>query len=101
MMAMPGVTTRLVGEDETTVSTALGAIHREVVGIFNVATPAEHRGKGYGALATAAAVRQGSDQGCDLAYLQSSPMGYRVYERLGFTEAESWTQWTPREYEDH
>ena len=34
------------------------------------------------------------------AYLQSSPMGYSVYEGLGFYTAERWRQWMPAEYVD-
>jgi GNAT superfamily N-acetyltransferase len=80
------------------VSTAMSVVADGVVGIYNVATPAEHRGNGYGSVVTAHALREAWAAGCDLAYLQSSPIGFGVYERLGFVTAERWTQWMPREY---
>ena len=55
-------------------------------GIFNVATPAEYRGRGYGAAITGHAVREGFAAGAELAYLQSSAIGESVYRRLGFRE---------------
>jgi predicted GNAT family acetyltransferase len=74
---------RVEGRDVTTaVSYALGAD----VGIFNVATPSEHRGRGYAAAITGQAVREGFAAGADLAYLQSSAIGESVYRRLGFRE---------------
>lgn len=102
MFGLADVTTWLGRVDGVDVTTALGTIRDRVCGIFNVATPAEHRGKGYGAAITSAPLRRAWDDGCDLAYLQSSALGYPVYERLGFATAERWTQWLPAEYaEDH
>jgi hypothetical protein len=98
MLFLRGVSTWLVEAGGADVSTALGATREGVCGIFNVATPEAQRGRGYGAGATAAALRAGFDAGADLAYLQSSPMGLSVYERLGFRTAERWTQWMPKEY---
>jgi ribosomal protein S18 acetylase RimI-like enzyme len=68
------------------VSTSIGYTVGDTVGIFNVATPEEHRGRGYGAAVTAAAARGGFANGAELAWLQSSAMGLSVYRRLGFRE---------------
>jgi GNAT superfamily N-acetyltransferase len=68
------------------VTTAASFIVDGEVGIFNVATPAEYRGRGYGAAITDSAVREGLAAGADLAYLQSSAIGESVYRRLGFRE---------------
>ena len=69
------------------------------VGVFNVATPPEHRRRGYGAAITAAAVLDGLDNGADFAWLQSSVAGYPVYQRLGFRTVESWPVWaTPSDH---
>jgi predicted GNAT family acetyltransferase len=54
------------------------------VGVFNVATPPEHRRKGYGARITAKAVASGFRHGAESAFLQASEMGFGVYEALGF-----------------
>jgi GNAT superfamily N-acetyltransferase len=66
------------------VSTALGVVRGGAVGIFDVATPPAHRRKGYGAFVTAKAVAAGLAAGAAFAYLQSSEMGFHVYEALGF-----------------
>lgn len=78
---------RVDGRD---VSTSVGFRLGDTVGIFNVATPPEHRGRGYGAALTAAAAREGFAAGADLAWLQSSPLGLPVYRRLGFREVETY-----------
>jgi len=72
--------------DGEPVSTALGHVTGHDVGIFNVGTPPEHRRKGYGGWATARAVERGFELGASFAYLQSSEMGFRVYQRLGFEQ---------------
>ena len=64
------------------VTTAIGYRTGREGGIFNVATPAEHRRHGYGAAITAFATRSLFESGADLAWLQTSPIGERVYHRL-------------------
>jgi GNAT superfamily N-acetyltransferase len=78
---------RVAGRD---VTTAASYIVGGDVGIFNVATPAEHRGRGYGAAITSRAVSEGFAAGAELAYLQSSALGESVYRRLGFREVVSY-----------
>jgi GNAT superfamily N-acetyltransferase len=63
-----------------------------------VATPEEHRGHGFGGAVTAHAVEAGRSEGARGAYLQSSPMGLPVYQRLGFVTVERWRQWMPSRY---
>lgn len=76
--------------DGQAVSTAMGLVAGGAVGIFSVATPPEHRRKGYGARVTAQAVRRGFEAGAPFAYLQSSEMGLGVYERLGFEQVSTY-----------
>jgi GNAT superfamily N-acetyltransferase len=78
---------RVAGRD---VTTAASYVVDGDLGIFNVATPAEHRGRGYGAAITGSAVREGFAAGAELAYLQSSALGESVYRRLGFREVVSY-----------
>lgn len=63
----------------------------DAVGVFNVATPPEHRTHGYGAAVTAHAVREALSVGARWAWLQSSSEGFRVYEGLGFRTVEDWS----------
>jgi ribosomal protein S18 acetylase RimI-like enzyme len=87
---LDGIAYYLARRDGRDVSTAVGYTIDGTVGIFNVATPAEHRGRGYGATITAHAARDGFAAGADLAWLQSSAIGESVYRRLGFREVETY-----------
>jgi ribosomal protein S18 acetylase RimI-like enzyme len=88
--AVEGMSVYLGHVEGRDVSTSVGLTQGETVGIFNVATPPEHRGRGYGAALTAAAAQEGFDAGADLAWLQSSQLGLPVYRRLGFREVETY-----------
>jgi len=92
---LDGLEAYLGRADGRDVSTAIGFTLDGTTGIFSVATPEEHRGRGYGAAITAQAVRDGFDAGADLAGLQSSPMGESVYKRLGFRQVETYTLFAP------
>jgi ribosomal protein S18 acetylase RimI-like enzyme len=81
----------LVGRvDGEIVATALGITVDGATGVFNVATAAEHRGRGHGARLTARVVEDGFADGAELAYLQSSDMGHGVYRKLGFRDVEEY-----------
>jgi GNAT superfamily N-acetyltransferase len=81
--------------DEIAVTTALTIpTAGGTVGVFNVATPPQHRGHGYGAAVTAVATRAALAQGARWAWLQSSPPGLGVYRRVGFRVLEEWPFWT-------
>ncbi|CAN5221231.1 hypothetical protein BH18ACT12_BH18ACT12_17300 [soil metagenome] len=75
--------------DGETVTTAIGYQTGREVAIFSVATPPEHRRRGYGAAITAHAAREGFENGADLAWLQSSTMAESVYRALGFRQVET------------
>lgn len=76
-------------------TTGLGALTRGHVGVFNIATPPTDRGRGYGAAVTARVVADGVRAGAHTAYLQSSPMGLGIYQRMGFRTAETWACYYP------
>jgi N-acetylglutamate synthase len=73
------------------VSTALGFAGGEAIGVFNVATPGEYRGRGFGAAVTSHVLREGFAEGSTFGYLQSSTSGHGVYRRLGFHDVEEYT----------
>jgi hypothetical protein len=87
---LDGVAVYLARVDGKDVSTAVHFMIDDAVGIFNVATPHEHRGQGYGAAVTAHAAQEGFAAGAEFAYLQSSSLGESVYKRLGFREVETY-----------
>ena len=66
------------------------------VGVWNVCTLPDHRGKGLGPAMTAHAAAAGRDAwGATTAFLQSSEMGYPVYQKMGYDEVARWHRWTP------
>ncbi len=85
--------TMVVGSvDATPVSCALVSVTGVTAGIYNVATPAEHRRRGYGAAVTWAAIDQGARQGCDHSILQASDMGAPIYRSMGFVDIGRYVQ---------
>ena len=74
------------------VSTALVGVTGSTAGIYNVATPPEHRRRGYGEALTWAAVAEGRRLGCDHSVLQASPMGAPVYRRMGYLDLGAYVQ---------
>ena len=74
------------------VSTALVGVTGNTAGIYNVATPPEHRRRGYGEAVTWAAVAEGHRLGCDHSVLQASPMGAPVYRRMGYLDLGTYVQ---------
>lgn len=72
--------------DGEAVATALVVVTEGAAGIYAVSTVPKHRGRGYGAAITWAAVAEGARLGATWSLLQSSELGYRVYERMGYRQ---------------
>jgi ribosomal protein S18 acetylase RimI-like enzyme len=70
--------------DGRPVVAGLGIRSGRTIGVYNVATLPDQRGRGYGAAMTMRVVDDGVRAGCDVAVLQASEMGRPIYERLGF-----------------
>jgi GNAT superfamily N-acetyltransferase len=89
----PGIRCYIGEVEGEPVTTGLGLTYEDWVGVFNIATPPAHRRRGYGAAMTMRVVHDGLQAGADWAWLQSSPAGLPVYERLGFTTLARWRCW--------
>ena len=80
------------------VTTGLAVRAGDHVGVFNVATPPEQRGRGFGSAITAGIVADAVagevfGDGARWAWLQSSAAGHGVYRRLGFVDIAIWECW--------
>lgn len=71
-------------DGDTPVTGACGYLCGNVGGVYSVATPVESRGRGYGAAVTSTAANHLFDLGASQVVLQSSTLGFGVYQRLGF-----------------
>jgi ribosomal protein S18 acetylase RimI-like enzyme len=88
----------LVGTVEgTAVATASLLITPPAGGIYFVCTTPTHRRRGHGETITRHAMALVASMGATHAVLGSSPMGQRIYERLGFTTVFSYRllEWEP------
>jgi ribosomal protein S18 acetylase RimI-like enzyme len=77
------------------VATSFGVLVGDLVGVFNIAVPPQHRRHGYGRAATATVLRDAYEEGARTAFLHSSPLGVPLYQAMGFHLAEKWTHFTP------
>jgi GNAT superfamily N-acetyltransferase len=90
-LEVPGCTCYLVRVSGRPVACGSALLSREHVLVGNVATLADHRGRGYGRLVTEAAVAGGFAAGARTAYLLASSDGRPLYESMGFRSVETWT----------
>jgi GNAT superfamily N-acetyltransferase len=84
MLDEPGLSFHVGYLDGRPVSTSMGYRSGAVIGVYTVATIPSARRRGYGAAMTSVVLREGAAAGCAVGILQSSTMGYPVYESLGF-----------------
>jgi GNAT superfamily N-acetyltransferase len=79
--------------DGAPVTAGLGYRTGTTMGVYNIATVEAARRRGFGAAMTMRIVDDGGAAGCDVAVLQSSDMGYPIYERLGFRTVVRYRAW--------
>jgi GNAT superfamily N-acetyltransferase len=72
--------------DDKPVASAQGIHIGRAVGIYNVATLEEARGRGIGAAVTIAVLHDAMARGAGFGVLESSDAGHGVYERIGFRD---------------
>jgi len=70
--------------NDVPVTTGVGIRTGRTIGIYNIATLPEGRRHGYGEAMTRRVASDGALEGCDVAALQASPLGYPIYARLGY-----------------
>jgi GNAT superfamily N-acetyltransferase len=73
-------------QDGEAVATSALLLRAGVAGIFAVATIPRARRRGIGALLTLVPLLEARRRGYRVGTLQATPMGFPVYERLGFRE---------------
>jgi GNAT superfamily N-acetyltransferase len=73
-------------QDGEAVGTSALLLHAGVAGIFAVSTIPLARGRGIGTVLTLVPLLEARRRGYRVGTLQSSPMGFPVYKRLGFRE---------------
>jgi ribosomal protein S18 acetylase RimI-like enzyme len=70
--------------DGVPVTSGLGVRTGRTIGIYNIATVESARRQGHGAAMTMRIIDDGAADGVDVAILQSSDMGFRMYQGIGF-----------------
>ena len=84
LVTLPSASAYVGYSDGLPVSTGLGIRTGRTIGIYFIATVEAARRRGLGAAMTMRIVDDAASSGCEVAILQASPMGYPIYERLGF-----------------
>jgi ribosomal protein S18 acetylase RimI-like enzyme len=74
------------------VCTAEIFLHGGVAGVYSVSTLAPHRRRGFGRAVTLAALNAAMRAGYEVAVLQASQEGERLYQRVGFRSAGTLTE---------
>jgi hypothetical protein len=96
--AIPGVRIYVGRLDDEPVTTAIGWTAHAATGIVQVATAPPNRSRGYARAVTSRAVLEGFGAGADLAWLQASGPGQRLYRNLGFRPILSRCYDVPQQY---
>jgi GNAT superfamily N-acetyltransferase len=91
----PPQTTVTTYDGDAPIGCATVAFVDGVAGVFGVAVREAWRRRGIGAALTAQCLQLAAAAGCDLAYLNPSPMAHATYTRLGFRDALPFRIWVP------
>jgi predicted GNAT family acetyltransferase len=91
-LTTPGFRLYLARLGPASVGSAAAHLDHGAVGIFGVATVPWARRRGVGTALTARTVQDARDE-ADLAWLQATPEGQPIYERMGFESVSDWVVW--------
>lgn len=94
-LAANGVRLFLGRVDGQTAACGLLVRTGDVAGVYSIAVMEEFRRQGIGEAMTWEVLRVGRDDGCQAGVLQSSEMGYPLYERMGFETVVTYHQFEP------
>jgi GNAT superfamily N-acetyltransferase len=67
----------------------------DVAGVYDIAVEEEFRRQGIGEAMTGAVLRAGRDAGCQMGALESTEMGYPLYQRMGFETVVDYHRFEP------
>jgi predicted acetyltransferase len=70
--------------DEQPVTSASLLCAGGIPGLYNISTPLEYRGRGYGTTITHLCLKVAQDRGYQYACVMPSSMGRKIYRKLGF-----------------
>lgn len=70
--------------EDVAVARAMALVTGDLAGVYNVAVDETYRRRGYGTAVTNAVLEAAAASGATMAMLATTPMGYRLYRRLGF-----------------
>lgn len=74
----------LVEEDGVILGTGVFMRTDDHLGVYVMATPEEHRGRGVGTAVLQSAIEHHQERGLKFSTLGATEMGYLIYEKLGF-----------------
>ncbi|MFP4059468.1 MAG: GNAT family N-acetyltransferase [Bacteroidales bacterium] len=84
LMQNPGIQLFLALEKNIPVATSMVFLHKEVAGLYFIATLEEYRKKGLGSALTKAALNEAKKEKCKAAVLHATRLGEKIYRKLGF-----------------
>ncbi|GIG02920.1 hypothetical protein Cci01nite_80130 [Catellatospora citrea] len=90
----PGFSGYLAEESGVPVGTGLVIRNRGAAGVFNIAVVPAARGRGLGRALTARVMTDAFAAGDEVAYLNPSTDGWKLYESMGFRLVETWAMFT-------
>ncbi|MEU1540215.1 GNAT family N-acetyltransferase [Actinacidiphila glaucinigra] len=86
-----GITAYVAEADGVAVAAGLGVVVEGHVGVINVATTPQHRGRGHARVVVEKILMDGRASGAHTAYLHATDEAVGLFESLGFHTVETWT----------